>query len=46
MLPVIYMPVAEKYFRKLKDRPLKNTFKEAILSIRENPDIGEAKIPK
>jgi len=43
MLPVIYMPIAEKYFKKLKDKPLKNTFKEAILSIRENPNIGEAK---
>ena len=43
MLPVIYMPIAEKYFKKLKDKPLKNTFKEAILSIRENPKIGEAK---
>ncbi|MGV8905516.1 MAG: type II toxin-antitoxin system RelE/ParE family toxin [Acetobacterium sp.] len=43
MLPVIYTPVAEKFFKKLKDKPLKNTFKEAIISIRENPDIGEAK---
>ncbi len=44
MLPVSYTPNAEKYFRKLKDKQLKNIFKEAINSIRENPDIGEAKI--
>lgn len=43
MLPVIYTPIAEKYFKKLKDQLLKNAFKEAILSIRENPDIGESK---
>ena len=43
MLPVIYTPIAEKFFKKLKDKPLKNAFKEAIMSIRENPDIGEAK---
>ena len=43
MLPVIYTPIAEKYFKKLKDKPLKIAFKEAIISIRENPDIGDAK---
>lgn len=43
MLPVIYMPVAEKYFKKLKEKKLKDTFKEAIMSIRKNPDIGYAK---
>ncbi len=43
MLPVIYTPIAEKFFKKLKDQPLKNAFKKAIMSIRENPDIGEAK---
>ena len=43
MLPVTYTPAAEKYFKKLKDKPLKTAFKEAIMSIRENPDIGDAK---
>ncbi len=43
MLPVTYTPIAEKYFKKLKDKQLKNVFKEAIMSIRENPDIGDAK---
>ncbi len=33
----------EKYFKKSKDKPLKTAFKEAIMSIRENPDIGDAK---
>lgn len=43
MLPVIYTPITEKYFKKLKDKQLKNIFKNAILSIRNNPYIGEAK---
>jgi len=43
MLRVIYTPLAEKYFKKLKDKPLKNAFKEAVMSIRENPYIGEVK---
>ena len=43
MLPVVYLPVAEKYFKKIKDKNLKNAFKEAITSIRKNPDIGDAK---
>ena len=33
MLPVVYTPMAEKYFKKLKDKQLKNTFKEAIISV-------------
>ena len=43
MLPVVYTPMAEKYFRKLKNKQLKNTFKKAIVSIRKNPQIGNAK---
>lgn len=43
MLPVVYTAIAEKYFKKLKDKELKNAYKDAIMSIRENPDIGVAK---
>jgi len=43
MLPVIYTPTAEKYFKKLKDKALKKAFKEAVIKIRKNPDIGQAK---
>jgi N-acetylglutamate synthase/N-acetylornithine aminotransferase len=43
MLPVAYTPIAEKYFKKLKDKQLKNTFKKAIVNIRVNPEIGDAK---
>jgi mRNA interferase RelE/StbE len=42
MLPVA-IPNGKKYFKKLKDKQLKNSFKEAIISIRTNPQIGDAK---
>lgn len=43
MLPVVYTTIAEKYFKKLKDKQLINAYKDAIMSIRESPDIGVAK---
>ncbi|NLL48727.1 MAG: type II toxin-antitoxin system RelE/ParE family toxin [Firmicutes bacterium] len=43
MLPVVYLPQAEKYFKKLKDKQLKSKFKSAILKIREKPSIGQEK---
>ena len=43
MLPVDYTTIAKKYFKKLNDQQLKKFYKEAILSIRENPYIGDAK---
>ncbi|ETA81356.1 type II toxin-antitoxin system RelE/ParE family toxin [Youngiibacter fragilis] len=43
MLPVTYMPIAEKYFRKIKDSHLKSAYKTAIIRICENPYIGKAK---
>jgi mRNA interferase RelE/StbE len=44
MLPVLYSSSSEKYFKKLKDTPLKHAFKQAILKIRENPFIGNPKV--
>ncbi len=43
MLPVVYTTIAKKFFKKLKDKQLKNAFKEAIISIRENPNVGDEK---
>ncbi len=43
MLPVIYTPMAERFFKKIKDNDLKKAFKVAIISIRKNPKIGQAK---
>jgi len=43
MLPVDYTTNTIRYFKKLKDKKLKEIYKEAIINIRKNPDIGEAK---
>lgn len=43
MLPIVILPPAEKYFKKLKDKQLKKEFFEAINIIRKNPYIGSEK---
>ena len=40
---VIISTGAAKYFKKLKDKKLKEKFAEAIKKIKENPEIGEMK---
>jgi len=40
MLPVTYLPPANKYLKKLKDKQLKRKYLEAIIKIRKNPEIG------
>ena len=37
------LPPAAKYFKKLKDKKLKNLYKDAIDAILENPMIAEEK---
>lgn len=43
MNQVRYLPPAEKYFKKLKDKMLKNKFKEAIVAISQDYTVGELK---
>lgn len=43
MNKVIFLPPAAKYLKKIKDKQLKKSFKEAIDRIAENYDIGEEK---
>lgn len=43
MLPVIYFPPEKKYFKKLKDKQLKDKFKDAIIEIQNDPSVGEQK---
>lgn len=43
MLPVTYLNPAKRYFKKLKEKPLKQQFHEAIQQIRLNPYVGEPK---
>ncbi len=43
MLPVTYTPAAKKYFKKIKEKALAKAFKDAVIAIRKNPEIGVAK---
>jgi mRNA interferase RelE/StbE len=38
-----YLPPAERYLKKLKEKPLKRLYLEAIQAISANPYVGEAK---
>ena len=43
MSEVIFLPPAQKYLKKLKDKKLKEQFKEAIDKIRDDYTVGELK---
>ncbi|MBQ7605370.1 MAG: type II toxin-antitoxin system RelE/ParE family toxin [Firmicutes bacterium] len=43
MLKAIFLPPAAKYLKKLKDKKLKELYKEAIKKVCEDPYVGEAK---
>ncbi len=43
MHELLFTPAAERYFKKLKDQRLLTKFKEALLLIKEDPYIGQAK---
>ena len=44
MYDIEFLPQAENYFKKLKEKPLKEKYKNAIIDIRNNPSIGQAKV--
>ena len=43
MYELFFSPAAERYFKKLKEKQLLLKFKDALLLIRENPYVGQAK---
>jgi mRNA interferase RelE/StbE len=43
MLPIDFLPAAERYLKKIKDKHLKKIYEDAIKLIRENPDAGQVK---
>ena len=43
MYELLFSPSAERYFKKLKDKSLKDKFKSAIQQIGNNPYIGQPK---
>ena len=44
MLPIIYYPPAKKFLKKIKDKNLKEKFKEAIDEIRTDYSAGSKKV--
>ena len=43
MYELLFSPQAEHFFRKLKERPLKEAYKTALLELKKNPYIGRPK---
>jgi mRNA interferase RelE/StbE len=43
MYPIEFLPPAERYFKEIKERGLKDAFHEAIRLIRQDPSIGTVK---
>lgn len=44
MYELHYLPAAEKYFRKIKEKGLSKAFRRALEEISIDPYIGEAKV--
>ena len=40
---LVFLPPAEKYLKKIKDKELKRKFQKAVDAIMEDPSIGEMK---
>lgn len=43
MYEILFSPVAERYFKKIKEKPLKETYKKTLQAIQTNPYIGQPK---
>ncbi len=43
MYVILFSTQAEKYFKKLAEKPLKKAFRKSLLRLSENPYIGQLK---
>lgn len=43
MYEIRFLPATERYFKKIKDKGLKQAFREALTKIADDPYIGSAK---
>lgn len=43
MYETLFSPQAERFFKKLKEKSLKNAYRTALLKLSENPYIGQPK---
>lgn len=43
MYEILFTPQAERFFKKIKEKPLKEAYKTALLKLKKNPYIGQPK---
>jgi mRNA interferase RelE/StbE len=43
MYEILFSTQAERFFKKIKEQPLKEAYKTALLKLKENPYIGQPK---
>lgn len=43
MYEILFTPQAEGFFKKIKEKPLKEAYKTALLKLKKNPYIGQPK---
>jgi mRNA interferase RelE/StbE len=43
MYEILFSPQAERFFKKIKEKPLREAYKTALLKLRKNPYIGQPK---
>jgi len=43
MYEILFSTQAEKFFKKLKEKPLKKAYKKSLLKLAEDPYIGQPK---
>lgn len=41
---LVILPAAERYFKKIREKPLKEAFRKAVDEILADPYIGDAKV--
>ncbi|MFW5647871.1 MAG: type II toxin-antitoxin system RelE/ParE family toxin [Candidatus Alkaliphilus sp. MAG34] len=43
MYEMLFSPAAERFFKRLKEKSLRDAYKTALLKLKENPYIGQPK---
>jgi len=44
MYEILFTSQAERYFKKIKEKPLKEAYKNALTKLGENPYVGHPKV--
>lgn len=43
MYELLFSPQAERFFKRMKEKPLKEAYKTALIKLKKNPYIGQPK---